>query len=199
MLKVGITGGIGSGKSTVCKVFDTLSIPVFNADDAAKELMNEDEALKKNIQSTFGNEIYKEGKLDRARLAQIVFNDKTKLEMLNSFVHPATLKYFSEWINQYTDKPYILHEAAILFEAGVANRMDKVITVSAPEKLRIERIMKRDNVTEEAVRARMKNQWSEEERNKRADYIIYNDESQLVIPQVMKIHEELLKLSSSNP
>lgn len=196
MLQVGITGGIGSGKSTVCKVFETLGIPVFYADDAAKEVMNEDEELKKNLLSFFGNDIYREGKLNRALLAQIVFNDKSKLEKLNSLVHPATLKKYNDWKQEHSSGSYYLHEAAVLFEAGVAAQMDKIISVSAPEQLRIERVMKRDSVTAETVMVRMRNQWTDEQRNSNSDYIIYNDESQLVIPQVMKIHRGLLQLAT---
>lgn len=199
MLKVGITGGIGSGKSTVCKIFETLGVPVFYADDAAKEVMNDDEDLKNNIQLTFGKETYTEGKLNRTVLAQIVFNDKSKLEKLNSFVHPATLKKYNDWEESHSSHRYCLHEAAILFEAGVAKRMDKVITVAAPEQLRIERIIKRDRITREEVATRMNNQWTEEQRNSKADYIIYNDENRLVIPQVLKIHNELLQIAGGMP
>ncbi len=198
MLKVGITGGIGSGKSTVCKIFETLGIPVFYADDEAKKIVNEDEELKKNIQSVFGKEIYTNGILNRAALAQIVFNDKAKLEKLNSLIHPATKKKYDDWKKRHSSHPYSLHEAAILFEAGVAKRMDKVITVSAPEQLRIERIIKRDGVTHDDVVARMKNQWTEEKRNSKSDFIIYNDETQLVILQVLMVHNEILKFSGSN-
>lgn len=199
MLKVGITGGMGSGKSTVCKIFETLGIPVFYADDEAKKILNEDEELKKNIQSVFGKEIYTGGILNRSALAQIVFNDKSKLEKLNSWVHPATKKKYEAWENAHSSIPYSLHEAAILFEAGVAERMDKVITVAAPEQLRIERIIKRDGVTPENITARMNNQWTEEQRNSKADYIIYNDENRLVIPQVLKIHNELLQIAGGMP
>jgi dephospho-CoA kinase len=194
MLKIGITGGIGSGKSTVCRVFKILGVPVFNADDAAKELMNTDEALIKSIQIEFGAEIYKEGRLDRPALAAIVFNNEEALNRLNHLVHPPTINYFVEWTKQYSAKPYVLKEAAIIFESGSSAGLDKVITVSAPETLRIQRIIKRDGGSEENVRARMKNQLPEEERIKRADYVIYNDEVQAVIPQVLNIHQQIIGL-----
>ena len=187
MLKIGLTGGMGSGKSTVAKIFETLGIPVYNADEAAKRLMNTDENLKAAIKKEFGNNIFKNEQLDHKFLASIVFNDSRKLEVLNSLVHPATISDAVEWI-QKQNANYIIKEAALLFEAGAEKMLDHVIGVSAPEELRIQRVMNRDGVSREEIVKRMKRQMPEAEKLKRCDFIIQNDEQQLVIPQVMSLH-----------
>ena len=189
--KVGITGGIGSGKTTVCMVFKTLGIPVYEADTHAKQLMNTDRALKDSLSGYFGNEIYRDGELDRRKLANIIFNDNTALEKVNSWVHPAVTRDFEQWSVRQTS-PYVLEEAAIIFENNLARRFDKVILVTAPDNIRIERVCARDHVTSEAVRQRMANQWPEEKKIALADYIIYNDNKRLITPQVMEIHRQLL-------
>jgi dephospho-CoA kinase len=191
MLKVGITGGIGSGKSTVSRIFELLGIPVYYADTAAKEIMHTDGELKASVQEHFGADIYKNGILDRAALGKIVFNDKQQLELLNSLVHPATIRHSDEWASRQT-APYVLKEAALLFESGSSQSLDKIIGVFAPQPLRLLRVMKRDNATREEVLARMNKQIDENIKMRLCDYVVHNDEQQLVIPQVLALHETLL-------
>ena len=191
MIKIGITGGMGSGKSTVAKVFEVLGIPVYYADDAAKKLMNEDAALKEKLIAVFGKEIYQDGILNRTHLSGLVFNNPDKLAQLNSIVHPATIADAESWMQQQ-HSPYAIKEAAILFESGANKYVDKVIGVYAPIQLRISRVMQRDNITEEAVTARMNRQMEEEKKMNLCDYVITNDENELVIPQVLNIHELLI-------
>jgi dephospho-CoA kinase len=195
MLKIGITGGIGSGKTTVAKVFETLGIPVYYADDEAKRIMNEDEELKKKITVSFGNESYENGKLNRAYLASVVFNNNYKLDLLNSIVHPATIKDAEQWM-QNKNTAYALKEAALLFESGAAENLDYVIGVTAPQHLRIKRVMERDSVTRDEVLKRINRQIEEDIKIKLCDFVIINDEQQLVIPQVLALHEKLLKVSA---
>lgn len=195
MLRIGLTGGIGSGKTTVAKVFETLGIPVYYADDAARRLMNEEEDLKKQIIQHFGEESYTEGKLNRSYIASIVFADKEKLALLNSFVHPATIKDAERWMSGQ-HSPYTIKEAALLFESGSADGLDYIIGVSTPQALRIKRVMDRDNITREEVIKRMTNQVDEEMKMKLCDFIIYNDEQQLIIPQVIQLHETFLNEAS---
>lgn len=194
MLKVGITGGIGSGKTTVCKIFEVLGIPVYYADERAKELMHTDK-LKTAIKELFGEEAYLEEKLNRTYIASRVFNDKPLLEKLNGIVHPAVAEDVMQWMMQHTDKPYVLEEAALLFESGSYRFFDKIITVYAPLKKRLERVRKRDNISDEQILARMKNQLSDEEKVKKSDFVVYNDERQMLISQVLEIHRALVKLN----
>lgn len=189
MLKIGLTGGIGSGKSTVARIFNVLGIPVYSADDAAKRLMIEDEELKKNIIKSFGEESYINGELNRKYLSAQVFNDRKKIELLNSFVHPATIKDAAQWMDKQ-QSPYIIKEAALIFESGSNLFLDYVIGVQSPSELRIERVMNRDKISREQVEARMKLQMVEEEKMKRCDFIIVNDEQQMLIPQVLLLHEK---------
>jgi len=192
MLKVGITGGIGSGKTTVCKVFETLGVPVYYADLEAKKIQEEDAEVKGAILKEFGENILNaSGAIDRAKLAAIVFNDKDKLQKLNNIVHPAVANHFNNWLAANKTSKYTLQEAAILFESGVYKRVDKIISVIAPVDIRISRTVQRDNISAELVQQRMNNQISDEEKIKRSDFIIYNDEQQLLIPQVIRIHEQL--------
>jgi len=192
MLKIGITGGIGSGKSTVAKIFELLGIPVYYADAAAKDIMNRDPELKAQVQQHFGADVYdSNGQLDRKRLGNIVFNDQEKLQLLNSLVHPATIRDSEQWAGRQKS-PYVLKEAALLFESESFHYLDKVIGVSAPQPLRILRVMQRDKVSRNEVFARMHKQMDETIKMRLCDYVIYNDEQQMVIPQVLKLHEELL-------
>ena len=191
MPKVGITGGIGSGKTTVCMFFETLGIPVYYADKQAKLLMNTDPELKDSILDYFGSEVYCNDTLNRKKLAEIVFNNKIALEKLNSLVHPAVSRDFECWLSKQKSQ-YVLEEAAIIFESNITHRFDKIILVTAPEKIRIERVCVRDNVSPETVRERMNNQWSDDKKVALADYIIYNDNIRLITHQVLKIHKELL-------
>jgi len=191
MLKVGLTGGIGSGKSTIAKIFEVLGIPVYYADDAAKQIMNTDKQLKEALVKNFGEKTYEGGQLNRPYLASLVFADKQKLELLNSLTHPATIRDANRWILQQTS-PYIIKEAALLFESGANKYLDHVIGVFAPPELRIRRAMERDNTTREEVLQRMSRQMDEEAKMKLCDFIITNDEQHLVIPQVQQLHEQLL-------
>ena len=191
MLKIGITGGIGSGKSTIAKIFETLGISVYNADEAAKRLMNTDESLKAAIKKEFGNETFMNGLLDQKLLASVVFNDPQKLEALNSLVHPATINDAAEWIKKQIS-PYIIKEAALLIEAGAEKMMDYVIGVFAPKELCIQRVMNRDSINREEVVKRMKRQMPEVEKLKQCDFIIVNDEQELLIPQVLALHQQFL-------
>ncbi len=195
MLKVGLTGGIGSGKSYVSKIFRELGIPVYDADSRAKALMISDEVREKVI-DTFGPESYLNDSLNRSYLAEKVFKDETELAKLNSIVHPAVREDHTHW-HAEQQAPYTLREAAILYESGAFEDCDYVIVVTAPEDLRIKRVMERDGVEEEAVRARMKNQWAEEEKVKRADFILSNDEGQALLPAVVEIHEKLIELAQA--
>lgn len=194
MLKAGLTGGIGSGKSTVARVFELLGIPVYYADTAAKTIMNEDESLKTLITEHFGEAAYTGGTLNRAYISSVVFENKEKLALLNSLVHPATISAAEQWMQQQ-NTPYIIKEAALIFESGSQEGLDLVIGVYAPEHLRIHRTMQRDNINREAVLKRMSNQVNEELKMKLCDFVIYNDEQQLLIPQVIALHEQLLLLS----
>ena len=196
-MKVGITGGIGSGKSLVSAMFQVLGVPVFNADDAAKYLMEHDEQLKEGIQRLFGKEVYKNDRLDRSFLASVVFTDKTKLEQLNGLVHPATIAYGKAWAGRQL-YPYTIKEAAIFFESGSYKEMDKMIGVYAPVDIRLQRAMQRDNATEETVKQRMDKQMDENEKMSRCDYVIYNDGSQSVIEQVLELHNELSQMAPSS-
>ena len=196
MLKVGITGGIGSGKSTVARIFELLGIPVYYADTKAKEIMQTDQLLISQIKQHFGEHIYNGQVLDRAALGKIVFNDAEKLALLNSLVHPATIRNSDEWANNQS-APYILKEAALLFESSSFHYLDKIIGVSAPQPLRISRVMKRDNVTRNDVLARMHKQIDESIKMKLCDFVVYNDEQQMVIPQVLALHEKLLQLAGA--
>jgi len=190
MLKIGLTGGIGSGKSTVAQIFEVLGIPVYYADLAARELMNRDPELKKNIIAAFGKDVYKEGNLDRVFLGEIVFADAGKLSLLNELVHPVTIRDAASWMEKQTT-PYAIKEAALIFEGGLEKYFDYVIGVSAPETLRIERVMKRDQTSAENILQRMEKQMDEKEKISRCDFVILNDGEHAVLPQVLTIHEKL--------
>lgn len=194
MLKIGITGGIGSGKSTVAQLFKVLGIPVYSADDAAKRLMNEDEGLVNQVKLLFGETAYSNGQLNRKYVADIVFKNPAQLAQLNAIVHPVTLRDAEEWMHNQT-APYAIKEAAVLFESGAHEHLDYVIGVSAPAPLRMQRAMHRDNISREEVIARMNKQIDEIIKMRLCDFIIYNDEQQLVIPQVLALHQKLLHLT----
>ena len=194
VLKVGLTGGIGSGKSTVAQIFEVLGIPVYYADMAAKKIMNEDEELRSAITNIFGEPAYTNNILDRKYISSIVFSDPAKLEQLNALVHPATKKDGEAWMQQQTS-PYAIHEAALIFEAKVSDRLDLVIGVSSPIELRIKRAMERDKVSREEVLKRMDQQLDEELKMRKCDFILINDEQQLLIPQALELHEKLIGLS----
>ena len=196
MLKVGITGGIGGGKSTVAGIFMRLGIPVFYADAEAAAITNTDPEVLTAYQQLFGKDIIGEtGLPDRKKIRDIVFHDETKREQVNKLVHPRVKARFDQWCSRQ-QAPFILKEAAILFESGANAGLDKVIVVTAPGELRIKRVMERDHVDEEQVKAVMKKQMNPEDLLKKADFIIYNDEQQLLIPQVLNIYEQLKKTAN---
>jgi len=186
---IGITGGIGSGKTTTCEIFQELGVPVYFADLRARELMTSSQELKEKIIQVFGNQAYDGGKLNRAYLAQQVFNSKEKLSVLNGLVHPAVANDFENWVEEQKGEKYVLKEAAILFESGAYQDVDITVLVIAPESMRLERVMARDGSTKEDVLKRMKNQWTQERKLKLADHIVTNDGTHLLIPQVLELHE----------
>jgi len=190
MMVVGLTGGIGSGKSTIAKAFATLGIAVFNSDEQAKALIANNAQVKKRIIAAFGEEAYQNGEYNRAYIAQIVFNNSEKLAILNGIVHPALAKYFNQWAKKQTS-PYVLKEAAILFESGSYKDCDYIITVTAPEEVRIARVMARDHCTEAQVRARMAQQWSDAQRIALSDAVIENVDLESAKEQVKRINDEL--------
>jgi len=199
MLKIGITGGIGSGKTTVCRIFEVLGIPVFYADNAAKSVMHSDSLLRQDIIKGFGQESYFEtGELNRKHISSIVFNDTEQLARLNALVHPAVFRAFDTWVALQTNVPYVLKEAALLFESDSYKMCDRSILVKSPEALRIARIIARDNTTAEDVRLRMNRQFSDAKKEKLADHIIINDEDLLLIPQVLELHQHFLSLSDDH-
>jgi dephospho-CoA kinase len=194
MLKVGITGGIGSGKTTISKSFECMGIPVFNADSEAKSLIDNAPDLKKRIKKFFGDDVYtEEGILDRPKFANIIFNDDKALAKANSLIHPRVKKAFLSWSKKHTDKPYAMVEAAILFESGFDDILDKVIVIACPFELRVKWLLERNNTTRDDIQNRMHNQWPEELKKGKADEIIYNDEQHLIIPQVLEIHQKLIQ------
>jgi len=193
MIKIGITGGIGSGKSTVSSIFELLGIPVYYADIEAKKLMVSSQTIRSKIVELFGTESYQNGELNRKHIASIAFNDVSVLEKLNATVHPVVIDDYKHWVKQQ-NSPYTLKEAALLFESGSYLDSDFNILVSSPQELRIERVMKRDNVSREEVLARINKQMLEEEKERLATFIVYNNETELLIAQVLNIHEKILSL-----
>jgi dephospho-CoA kinase len=192
-LKLGVTGGIGSGKSTVCKVFAVLGIPVFSADSEAKRIQDNDKELQKKINSLVGKDLFASGKLDRSEMAKLIFNNKDLLGKVNSIVHPAVFKCFREWATSQ-DSPYTVMEAAILFESNAYRMMDRIVTVVTPMEERVERLVRGNKFTREQIIERVKNQIDDESRIKQSDYVIFNSENDMIIPAVLGIHEEMLKL-----
>lgn len=197
MLKIGITGGIGSGKTTICKVFETLGIPVFYADTVAKQIMTTDSILIAGIKDTFGTQSYfEDGVLNNKHIANIVFSNEVELNKLNALVHPAVFRAFDEWDAKLPKHlPYSLKEAALLFESGSYEMCDKNILVTAPQALKIARVIQRDKVSEEQVLARMNKQFTDRQKLKMADYFIENNENKSIILQVLDLHEEFLKMT----
>ncbi|MEO8583300.1 MAG: dephospho-CoA kinase [Flavitalea sp.] len=191
-LRIGITGGIGSGKTTAARIFEVLGVPVYYADDAAKRIMNEDEVLKQQIIHEFGAQSYIEGKLNREYLASIVFKNKKKLAVLNALVHPATIRNSNMWMKKQTGL-YAIREAALIFESGAQDQLDYVIGVSSPVELRIERAMQRDKLTREQVMERMDRQINETIKMRLCDFVIVNDGIKPLIAQVLKLHEKFTK------
>lgn len=194
MLKIGITGGIGSGKTTVCRIFEALGIPVYYADQEARKLMVSKPILIEQIKQLFGQEAYQNGQINRPYIANIVFQDKKKLNQLNDIVHPAIGDDFLEWADSQVGAPYVVEEAAVMIESGNHQLMDKIILVTAPIDIKVERVKKRDQTTEEQIQNRIKSQLSDEERMPFIDYVIENDNVQHLIPQIINLHKTFLQL-----
>jgi len=191
MIKVGLTGNIGSGKSTIARVFEIINIPVFYADDVGKNLLS-DVDVEKEIRNYFGEGVFdRQGIVNRKELARIVFNDTKQLHTLNSIIHPRVRQEYFCWLKKNDSRAYTIHEAAILFESGFYEMLDSIIFVSAPEDLRIQRIMQRDHADREAVEDRIRNQQPEKDKIRQADYVIINDGKQMIIPQVLLIDRKI--------
>jgi dephospho-CoA kinase len=190
-IKLGITGGIGSGKTSVCRVFHVLGIPFFSADPEAKDIMDNDKSIIGRINSIAGRDLYKNGSLDRMELAAIIFKDNSLLAKVNSLVHPVVLDHFWRWELEQ-DAPYVIMEAAILFESGASKLVDRIATVVAPVEERVERVINRNNLTREQVLERIRNQMDDDASIKLSDYVIHNSENDMIIPAILKIHEDIL-------
>jgi dephospho-CoA kinase len=189
---IGLTGGIGSGKSTVAKIFAQLGIPVLDADATAKAIMNEDRSVKTKLIELFGEDAYKENQLNRPYIAQLVFEDAFKLQQLNAIIHPITIQYAKDWASKQS-APYVIKEAALFFESGSSEGVEKIIGVTAPKHIRIQRVMQRDQITREDVIKRMEHQLEDSLKMKLCDWVIQNDDMHLLIPQILAIHQEISK------
>jgi dephospho-CoA kinase len=193
---VGITGGIGSGKSLICKIFLALGVPVYSSDERAKWLLSHDILLKEQVVQQFGKEAYDQGgRINRSYLAKAIFNDEEKRLQLNALVHPRVGEDFQAWRSAHSDSPYVLKEAALLFETDSYKQLDKIINISAPEELRIRRVllrdMHRDRIQVESI---MQKQWTDAQREQLADFTIHNNEKKLVVPEVIKVHKKIKSL-----
>jgi dephospho-CoA kinase len=193
MIKVGVTGGIGSGKSLICEVFSHLGIPVYTADDAAKMLMDHDPEIIKELSGVFGDDIYIEGKLDRKKLADLIFKDSKLLAEVNRIVHPKVQQDFIVWCASFTGIPFVLQESAIIFESNAGKLFDYIILVTAPEETRMQRVLSRPGMTGEKILRIMKNQLPEEEKIVRSHFVIKNDETHLVLPFILSIYAKIKK------
>ena len=187
---IGLTGGIGSGKSTVAKIFAQLGIPVLDADATAKAIMNEDRSVKTKLIELFGEDAYKENQLNRPYIAQLVFEDAFKLQQLNAIIHPITIQYAKDWAFKQS-APYVIKEAALFFESGSSEGVEKIIGVTSPKHIRIQRVMQRDQITREDVIKRMEHQLEDSLKMKLCDWVIQNDDMHLLIPQILAIHQSL--------
>jgi dephospho-CoA kinase len=190
-MRLGVTGGIGSGKTSVCRVFNVLGIPVFSADSEARIIMEADLRVISAIKSIGGRNIYSDGVLNREELAKLMFNNNEILKKVNHAVHPVVLEQFGKW-EKLQVEPYVIMEAAILFESGAGNLMDRILTVVAPIEERIDRVVKRNTLTREQVMDRIKNQMDDEEKIKKSDYVIDNSDTMMIIPAILEIHEEII-------
>lgn len=191
MKRIGLTGNIGTGKTTIARIFEVLGVPVYHADTRARVLLDSD-TVKHQVASLFGNQVINPmNQVDRKALANIVFNNKEKLAELNNLIHPLVEEDFARWCEIHKNENYILHEAAILFESGFNRLFDATIMVAAPDELCIERVMARDGITKEMVIERMQNQWPQEKKMELSEYVVVNDNHTLVIPQVIAIHKAI--------
>jgi len=193
ILKLGVTGGIGSGKTTVCKVFSVLGIPVFSADEEAKRLQDSDMEIQKKINGAAGKNLYSSGYLDRQELARLIFSDRDLLKKVNGIIHPAVFGNFNDWVLKQ-EAPYVIMEAAILFESGAAGMMDRIVTVVTPVEERIERLLRGNKFTREQIAERINNQIDDRSRISQSDFVIFNSENDMVIPAVLGIHNQMLRL-----
>jgi dephospho-CoA kinase len=192
--RLGVTGGIGSGKTTVCRIFRVLGVPVFVADAAAREVMNNDPGIRDRINSIAGKDLYSGGELDRMELARLIFNRPEMLKSVNAAVHPVVLQIFSKWADE-SDAPYVIMEAAVLFESKADTYVDSVVSISAPVEERIARVMGRNELSREQVIERIKNQLEDDEREEQSYYVINNADNEMIIPEILKIHEDMLRLA----
>jgi dephospho-CoA kinase len=190
-MTLGITGGIGSGKTSVCRVFHALGIPVFSADPEAKDIMENDKGITLELNSIAGKDLYANGSLDRTALATLIFNDNALLEKVNALVHPVVFDHFRKWRSEQT-APYVIMEAAILIESGASKLVDRIATISAPVEERISRIIHRNSLSREQVMERIRNQMDDETKIRLSDYVIHNSENDMIIPSILKIHEDIL-------
>ena len=195
--RLGITGGIGSGKTTVCRIFRVLGIPVFVTDNVAKELMNSDDEIRMRLNQIAGKDLFLSGSLDRKELARIIFNRPDLLRKVNEAVHPTVLRQFDEWASG-AEAPYVIMESAILFEAGADSLVDRVATISAPVEERIARVMGRNDLSREEVIGRINNQLEDEEREEQSYYVINNADNEMIIPEILKIHEDMLRIAGKD-
>jgi dephospho-CoA kinase len=192
-MRLGVTGGIGSGKTSVCRVFNVLGVPVFSADAEARIIMETDKNVISMIESIAGRDIYETGLLNRSKLANLMFNDDLILREVNHAVHPVVLDHFVNW-EYLQDAQYVIMEAAILFESGAANLVDRILTVIAPLEERIDRIIKRNRLTREQVMERVKKQLGDEEKIEKSHYVIDNSDNMMIIPEILKIHQEIINI-----
>lgn len=194
MIKVALTGNIGSGKSTIARLFSILGIPLFHADMEAK-LLYKNKNVKESIRVHFGSRVFnKQNEVDFKQLAKLVFNDPASLQQINQIIHPLVFEKYKDWLKQNEEQKYTIHEAAIVFENHLEHHYDLVINVSAFEKVRMNRVMQRDGITKDQFEERARNQWPDEEKNKKADFVIFNNGDQFLIPQVMEIHEKIIHI-----
>jgi len=195
--RLGVTGGIGSGKTTVCKIFRVLGVPVFMADEVARKLMNDDPGIAKGINGIVEKDLYSGGEMDRKELARLIFNQPELLKRVNSIVHPAVLDNFEQWALSFIT-PYVIMEAAILFESNADKVVDRVLSVSAPVEERIARVMGRSDMTRMQVLDRINNQMEDDEREEQSYYVINNADNEMIIPEILKIHEDMLRLAEKD-
>ncbi len=192
MIKIGLTGGIGTGKSYVSLIFEAMNVPVYNSDIEAKKLYYRDD-VKLEMKNTFGKQVYfSSEEINKEYLSKLIFKDKDALKKVNSIIHPRVKAHFSEWLKKHSKSPYIIKETAILFESGAYQQVDKVVVVTAPEKIRIQRVQQRDNISETLIKKKIANQMTQSELIKKSDFVIINDEKQALLPQIDKLHQLFL-------
>lgn len=194
MLRIGITGGIGSGKTTVCRIFEKLGVPVYYSDREAEILINTDPSIKRQLQKYFGKEIYSNRGLDKPKMRKAVFGNKEALKQLNAVVHPLVIQHFDNWAQQHHTAPYVIKEAALLFESGSHKQLDAVIMVSAPKVQRIQRILKRDKRKLAEIEKIISGQWPESKKRKLSQYQISNSNKDLITPQILELDHHLRKV-----